>query len=87
MKAISEGTDPSAADKATIEQQISNRSIKVLVFNSQNSTTDVVALVDRARAQKIPVAQVTETLTPAGATFQDWQTRQLNSLQAALSRQ
>jgi zinc/manganese transport system substrate-binding protein len=84
MKAISEGTDPSAADKATIEQQISSKSIKILVFNSQNSTKDVVALVDRARAQKIPVAQVTETLTPAGATFQDWQTRQLQGILTAL---
>jgi len=84
MKAISEGTDPSAADKATIEQQISARSIKVLVFNSQNSTKDVVAVVDQARAQKIPVAQVTETLTPANATFQEWQTRQLRGLLAAL---
>ena len=84
MKAISEGTDPSAADKATIEHQISSKSIKVFVFNSQNSTKDVVALVDKARAQKIPVAQVTETLTPANATFQDWQTRQLQGLLAAL---
>ena len=84
MKAVSEGTDPSAADKATIERQISNRSIKVFVFNSQNSSKDVVALVDKARAQKIPVAQVTETLTPAGATFQGWQTRQLQGLLAVL---
>jgi zinc/manganese transport system substrate-binding protein len=84
LKAISEGTDPSAADKATIEQQISNRSIKVFVYNSQNSTKDVVSLVDRARAQKIPVAEVTETLTPAGSTFQDWQTKELKGLLAAL---
>jgi len=84
MKAISEGTDPSASDKATIERQITDKSIKVLVFNSQNSTKDVVALVDRARAEKLPVVPVTETLTPAGATFQDWQTRQLQGLLAAL---
>ena len=84
MKAISEGTDPSAADKATIEHQISSKSIKVFVFNSQNSTKDVVALVDKAKAQGIQVAQVTETLTPAGATFQDWQTKQLQGLLTAL---
>jgi zinc/manganese transport system substrate-binding protein len=84
MKAISEGTDPSAAGKATIEGQISSKSIELLVFNSQNSTKDVVAVVDKARAQKIPVAQVTETLTPAGATFQDWQTGQLREVLAAL---
>jgi zinc/manganese transport system substrate-binding protein len=84
MKAISEGTDPSAGDKATIEQQISSRSIKLFVFNSQNSTKDVLALVDKAKAEGIPVAKVTETLTPAGATFQEWQAKQLQGILNAL---
>jgi zinc/manganese transport system substrate-binding protein len=84
MKAISEGTDPSAADKATIEQQIALKQVKVFVFNAQNTTPDVNALVDKAKAQKIPTPSVTETLTPATATFQDWQTQQLKALLAAL---
>ena len=45
------------------------------MFNSQNSTPDVQRLVEQARNEHIPVTTVTETLTPAGATFQDWQTR------------
>ncbi len=84
MKAISEGTDPSAADKATIDQQIAQRQIKVFVFNSQNTTPDVNAYVDAARAHNIPVTSVTETLSPATASYQDWQTAQLKSLLAAL---
>src|SRR5450759_4913536 len=36
LKAISQGTDVSAADKATIDAQISSKQIKVYVFNSQN---------------------------------------------------
>ena len=84
LKAISEGTDPSPADKAEVEREISARAIKVFVFNSQNSTKDVVALVNKARAQKIPVSTVTETLSPANLTFQDWQTKQLKELLAAL---
>jgi len=84
LKAISEGTDPSAADKAEVDRQITSRSIKVFVFNSQNTTRDVVALVAKAKAQKIPVTTVTETLTPANVSFQDWQTGQLKSLLAAL---
>jgi zinc/manganese transport system substrate-binding protein len=32
------------------------------------------------------VAAVTETLSPAGATFQDWQSAQLKTLQAALAQ-
>jgi len=84
LKDISEGTDPSPADKATIDQQIATKAIKVYVFNSQNSTPDVQAQVDAARKQGIPVATVTETLAPANATFQDWQATQLSGLEGAL---
>jgi zinc/manganese transport system substrate-binding protein len=84
MKAISEGTDPSVSDKATVDQQVASKQIKVFVFNSQNSTPDVQSLVGKARAKGIPVVQITETLSPAGATFQDWQTNQLKALLKAL---
>lgn len=85
LKAISEGTDPTAADKATMDSQIANKQIKVMVFNSQNSTPDVQALVDKARAKGIPVPSVTETLEPANLTFQDWQSKQLQTLLGALA--
>ncbi len=86
LKAISEGTDPSAADKATIDGQISGKKIKIYVFNSQNSTPDVAAQVAAAKKQGIPVAAVTETLSPAGTSFQDWQSAQLQTLKAALAQ-
>src|SRR5438552_3066797 len=85
LDAISEGNDPTAADKATVDQQIATKAVKVLVFNSQNSTPDVQRLVDAAKAKGIPVGTVTETLTPQGATFQDWQTGQLQALERALA--
>lgn len=84
LKAISEGTDPSAADKAQIDSQISADKIKVYVFNSQNSTPDVAAQVAACRKRGIPVTGVTETLSPATASFQVWQVAQLRSLQSAL---
>ncbi len=86
LQAISEGTDPSAADKATIDAQISGKQIKVYVFNSQNSTPDVSAQVDAAKKAGIPVSEVTETLSPAAASFQDWQSAQLTTLQTALAQ-
>jgi zinc/manganese transport system substrate-binding protein len=85
LDAISEGSDPSAADKALVDQQLATKAIKVFVFNAQNATPDVQRLVDLARANGIAVTTVTETLTPQGTTFQDWQTRQLQELEAALS--
>jgi zinc/manganese transport system substrate-binding protein len=86
LKAISEGTDPSPADLATIKSQITGKQLKVYVFNSQNSTPDVAAQVDAAKAAGIPVSAVTETLSPKGATFQDWQTTQLKALETALAQ-
>ncbi|MQY39623.1 hypothetical protein SRB17_76500 [Streptomyces sp. RB17] len=86
LDAMSEGSDPTAKDKATIDQQIKNKKIKIYVYNSQNSTPDVQAQVKEAKAQGIPVATVTETLTPAGATFQQWQTTQLQGIEQALAK-
>lgn len=84
LKAISEGTDPSPRDTSTIDAQIAGKQIKVYVYNSQNATPDVAAQVAAAKRQGIPVTTLTETLSPAGATFQQWQTAQLKALQTAL---
>ena len=86
LKAISEGTEPTAADKTTIDRQIARKQIKVWVFNSQNSTPDVQRITDAARKQGIPVTTITETPTPAAVTFQGWQSRQLETLAAALAK-
>ena len=86
LKAISEGTDPTAADKATIDAQIKGKKIKVYVYNSQNATPDIQAQVKQAKAAGIPVTTITETLTPAGASFQQWQVAQLDALRNALAQ-
>jgi zinc/manganese transport system substrate-binding protein len=86
LKAISEGTDVSVADKETIDQQIQDHRIKIYVYNSQNVTPDVQAQLNEVKAQHIPVATITETLQPASSTYQAWQTKQLEGIEAALSR-
>jgi zinc/manganese transport system substrate-binding protein len=85
LNAVSEGTEPTAADETTIARQISRRQIKVWVYNSQNGTPDVKRITDAATRRGIPVVTVTETPTPASATFQAWQVRQLRALAAALA--
>ncbi|WP_367136823.1 MULTISPECIES: metal ABC transporter solute-binding protein, Zn/Mn family [Streptomyces] len=86
LDAMSEGTDPTAKDKATIDDQIKNKQIKIYVYNSQNSTPDVQAQVKEAKEAGIPVATVTETPTPGNATFQQWQTAQLQGIADALAK-
>jgi zinc/manganese transport system substrate-binding protein len=83
-KAIAEGTDVTAADKQTVDTQVRDRLIGVWVFNSQNVMPDVQRVNELARANGIPVATVTETLSPASDSFQHWQVAQLEGLARAL---
>jgi len=83
-KAIAEGTDVSAADKQTVDGQAEGGAIKVWVYNSQNATPDVQRVNQLARAAHIPITTITETLSPASANFEQWQSAQLRSLMAAL---
>ena len=86
LRAISEGTEVSAADKQTIDRQIDDHEIEIYVYNRQNVTPDVQAQLADAKARHIPTATITETLTPASASYQSWQTAQLRGIRAALAR-
>jgi zinc/manganese transport system substrate-binding protein len=86
MRAVSEGSELTAQDTASAERQITNRRIAVWVQNTQNVTPEVQRLDELARARQIPVTDVTETLSPAGASFEQWQVAQLRALATALHR-
>jgi zinc/manganese transport system substrate-binding protein len=83
-KAISEGTDVTAADKRTVDRQVEDRVVKAWVYNRQNTTPDVQRVNELARAAHIPIVAITETLSPASASFQQWQASQLEALARAL---
>jgi zinc/manganese transport system substrate-binding protein len=85
LKAISEGTEVSVSDKETIDSQIRNHLIKIYVYNSQNVTPDVQTQLNEVKTEHIPYATITETLQPANATYQAWQTKQLIGIEAALA--
>ena len=85
-KAIAEGTDVTAQDKQTVDMQAHDRLIKVWIFNSQNVTPDVQRVNQIAREQQIPIATVTETLSPASDSFEQWQVAELEGLLRALRR-
>jgi zinc/manganese transport system substrate-binding protein len=87
MQAISEGSDPPAQTVAEFQNQVAHHLMKVLIYNTQTSTPITENLKQLAAKNSIPVIGISETVEPAGASFQDWQTKQLNALQAALSRQ
>jgi zinc/manganese transport system substrate-binding protein len=83
-KAIAEGSEVTAADKQAVDAQAQGREIKVWVFNSQNVTPDVQRVNQLAREHHIPIATVTETLSPASDSFEQWQVTELEGLERAL---
>jgi zinc/manganese transport system substrate-binding protein len=85
LKAISEGTDVSAADKEAVDNQIKHHAIKIYVYNSQNVTPDVQAELAEVKAEHIPYATITETLVPPNSSYQAWQTQELLGIRAALA--
>jgi len=84
MDAVAEGNDAPVSAVATFQSQITATQIKVLVYNVQTATQVTTNIKDLAAAHHIPSVGVSETVQPPGQAFQDWQLRQLESLQSAL---
>jgi len=83
--AVMNDTEPSAAEVAAFEQSLKNRTVKLLVYNSQ--ATDPLADRMKTIAQQagVPVLPVTET-QPEGVAYQDWLLGVLGQLQQALAK-
>ncbi len=77
-------TEPSARDVAAFERDLKQRKVRILFYNMQASDKIVQHLVALARANKVPVVGVTETI-PTGMNFQDWMLRQLGEAEKALA--
>ena len=82
-KAVAEGNDPPADTVVTANDQVTNRQIKVLIYNVQTVTPITTNLQNEAKQNNIPIVPVSETM-PAGKTYQSWMLDQLNALEQAL---
>jgi zinc/manganese transport system substrate-binding protein len=82
--AMMNDTEPSARDVAAFENDLKDRKVKVLLYNSQVSGKLTQRLLDIAKLAKVPVVGVTET-QPANGSFQDWMLGQLDALDKALT--
>ncbi len=82
--AVENGNDPSAGDTALMDQVLTGREAKVLLYNAQ-ATSPVTAQV-RALAGKagIAVVPVTETMPSSFRSYQAWQLAQATALLSAL---
>ena len=81
---IMNDTEPAARDVAAFENDLKQHKVRVLFYNKQASDKIVQHLVEIARANKVPVVGVTETVPP-GMTFQDWMSSELGDTEKALA--
>lgn len=82
--AVENGQSPSAADRAKLEDLLTSRTAKALLYNSQAVNPVTAAVSDTARKAGIPIVTLTESL-PAGVTgYAQWQGAQIDALARAL---
>ncbi len=84
QEAIEQETDPAPAAVAATQDLLTGKKVRALVYNIQ--TEDKITKDLRALAQSngLPVVEVTETL-PAGVDYIQWQTKNAQTLAAALA--
>jgi zinc/manganese transport system substrate-binding protein len=83
-QSIEDGNDPSVADNAAMDAALTNKAVKVLLYNGQVTSPATDAVKQLAQKSGVPVVGVTETLPPTDANFQAWQLRQINEITTAL---
>jgi zinc/manganese transport system substrate-binding protein len=81
---IMNDTEPSARDVAAFERALKEHKVRVMFYNKQATDKIVQHLVEIARAAKVPVVGVTETVPP-GMTFQQWMASELTDTEKALA--
>lgn len=86
MQAVSDGTEPPVNSVIEMHRQISERQIKMLAYNVQTVTSVTNDIRGLALQYRVPVVGISETIVPVGATFQGWQSAQLDAIRAALVR-
>lgn len=84
-RAVMNGTEPGARDVAAFEDDLKNRHVKALIYNTQSGGELSQRMKAIAEAANVPVVGVSET-EPSGTRYQDWMLAELNALDAALAK-
>ncbi|GED99022.1 metal ABC transporter solute-binding protein, Zn/Mn family [Gordonia crocea] len=84
--AVANGQTPSAADRAKLDDLLTSRTAKALLYNTQ--AADSVTLAVRATAEKsgVPVVTLTESLSVGVTSYIQWQGAQIDALARALEK-
>jgi zinc/manganese transport system substrate-binding protein len=85
QKAVEEGVDPPAGAMAQMEDQLKQRQVGALLYNTQTVSPVTARLRQLADRLGIPVIGVSET-EPFGKSYQQWMVGQVEQLDAALGQ-
>jgi zinc/manganese transport system substrate-binding protein len=83
-QAVEDGSDPSPADTATFNADITNHKVKVLLYNGQVTDPQTDKIKALAKDAGVPIVGVSETLPPNEKNFQTWQLDQAKAIFTAL---
>lgn len=83
VEAVEEETDPPAAAVAATRDLLTQRQVRVLIYNPQTETPVTSQARSTAQAAGVPVVELTETL-PEGTGYLGWMSAQIDALAAAL---
>jgi len=81
--AVMNGSEPRASDIAAFEDDLKQRRVAAMIFNTQTQSPVISRLRDLAGENKIPVIGVSESM-PTGATYESWMLGILDQLEPAL---
>ncbi|HEX2299693.1 MAG TPA: zinc ABC transporter substrate-binding protein [Pseudonocardiaceae bacterium] len=82
-EAVEEETDPPAAAISATRELVTKQQVQVLIYNPQTETPVISQLRDTAESAALPTVTMTETI-PAGTTYLNWMSGQIDALSAAL---
>lgn len=81
--AVMNGTEPSARDTEEFERALVSHRVRVLLYNSQVSSSAIERLLGIARRAGVPVVGMSET-EPPRLDYQQWMLDQIDALGRAL---
>jgi len=82
--AVMNDTEPSFQQIADFEKSLSEKTAKLLFYNSQVTNPSTERMQSLAKAGGVPVVGVTETQPPEQNTYLDWMLSELAKVEAAL---
>jgi zinc/manganese transport system substrate-binding protein len=83
-RAIESGSEPGPGDTQRLEDLITRRRIRALLYNAQATSPITKRLRSLAVGSGVPVVAVTETLPRGERSYQSWQLGQARALRKAL---